>query len=120
MQCMTDRFADRVVVPDVVGMPFHIGRSVATAAGVTLANPDPDGPPISGLAWPGLFYITSQSPVAGTQIYRWDSVVIEIVEHGPAESGALRADSPRPPADTAYAVPEHDQYVDLTENEDKP
>lgn len=123
MQCMTDRFADRVVVPDVVGMPFHIGRDVAEAAGVTLANPDPDGPPISGLAWPGLFYITSQNPVAGTHVYRWDSVVIEIVEYGEygtAESGALRADSPQPPTDAAHAVPEREQYVDLTENEDKP
>lgn len=101
MQCMTDRFADRVVVPDVVGMPFHIGRDVADAAGVTLANPDPDGPPISGLAWPGLFYITSQNPVAGTNSYRWDSVIIEIVEHGTAESGAPRADPLQPPDDAA-------------------
>lgn len=111
---MAERFADRVIVPDVVGIPFHVGRDIAAAAGVTLANPDPDGPPIAGLAWPGLFYITSQFPVAGTQLYRWDSVVVEIVEHGTAESGAPRADFPQPPADTAHAVPEREQYVELT------
>ena len=55
---MADRAADRVTVPDVVGLPFHIGRDVAAEAGVALANPDPDGPPIAALTWPGLFYIT--------------------------------------------------------------
>lgn len=106
-------------MPDVVGIPFHVGRDVATAAGVTLANPDPDGPPIAGLAWPGIFYITSQQPEAGTHVYRWDSVVVEIVEHGTAESGALRAGSPQPPTDASHAVPERGQHVDLTEYEDK-
>lgn len=70
-----------VTVPDVVGLPFHVGRDLASEAGVTLANPDPDGPPISGLAWPGLFYITSQSPAPGTRVERWDSVVIEVEEY---------------------------------------
>ena len=92
---MTRRTADRVTVPDVVGLPFHIGRAVASAAGVSLANPDPDGPPIGALAWPGLFSITSQHPAPGTEVYRWDSVAIEISEHGTAESGA-RAPSPHP------------------------
>lgn len=85
---MADRAADRVTVPDVVGLPFHIGRDIAEAAGVTLANPDPDGQPISALAWPGLFYITSQRPPAGAEVYRWDSVAIEVVEYGTSESGA--------------------------------
>lgn len=82
---MADRAADRVTVPDVVGLPFHIGRDIAEAAGVTLANPDPDGPPISALAWPGLFYITSQRPPGGTEVYRWDSVGIEVVEYGTSD-----------------------------------
>jgi len=70
-----------VTVPDVVGLPFHVGRDLAAEAGVTLANPDPDGPPIAALAWPGLFYITSQSPSPGTQVEQWDSVVIEVEEY---------------------------------------
>ena len=58
-----------MTVPDVVGLPFHVGRDVAWEAGVSLANPDPDGPPIGALAWPGLLYITSQRPAAGTIVY---------------------------------------------------
>jgi hypothetical protein len=115
---MTDRVADQVTVPDVVGLPFHVGRDIASAAGVTLANPDPDGPPIAGLAWPGLFYITSQRPDAGTVLYRWDSVVVEIVEHGTAESNALREDSDPPPHDSAHATPERERLVDLTDRPD--
>jgi hypothetical protein len=69
-----------VVVPSVVGLPFHVGRDLAIEAGVTLANPDPDGPPIAALAWPGLFYITSQQPDAGTLLHEFDSVGIT-VEH---------------------------------------
>lgn len=49
---MVERSADQVTVPDVVGLPFHIRRD-ASAAGVTLAKPDPVGPLIGALAWPG-------------------------------------------------------------------
>ena len=112
---MSDRVAPRVTVPDVVGLPFHVGRDIAADAGVTLANPDPDGPPIGALAWPGLFYITSQSPPAGTELYRWDSVVDEIVEHGVAQRGAVRELSPPPWSDVAHATPTREQFLDLTE-----
>lgn len=111
---MPERFAEKVTVPDVVGMPFHVGRDIATEVGVTLANPDPDGPPISGLAWPGLFYITSQRPAAGTEVYRWDSVLIEVVEHGTAASDARRGSPTDPPGLSAHASPERDIHVDLT------
>ncbi|WP_045279114.1 PASTA domain-containing protein [Microbacterium oxydans] len=90
---MADRAADRVTVPNVIGLPFHVGRDLAHDAGVTLANPDPDGPPIGALAWPGLFYITSQQPAAGATLYRWDSVAVEFIEHGSAESTAIGSDS---------------------------
>lgn len=115
---MAERAVGRVTVPHVVGMPFHVGRDIASAAGVTLANPDSDGPPIGALPWPGLFYITSQYPEAGTVLYRWDSVVVEIVEHGDAESHAFRDDSGPPPRNTADAAPEHDLYIDLTDRPD--
>jgi len=82
---MPERSADKVTVPDVVGLPFHIGRDLASEAGVTLANPDPDGPPIGALAWPGLFYIVSQSPAAGTEVFRWDSVGVEVTRYVPGD-----------------------------------
>lgn len=115
---MVERYADRVTVPDVVGQPFHVGRDIADAAGVTLANPDPDGPPIGALAWPGLFYITSQSPEAGAIVYRWDSVVVEIVAHGVTDSDAVRTPPEPPPSDKAHAVPEQDSFLDLTRDDD--
>jgi hypothetical protein len=110
---VTERFADRVVVPEVVGLPFHVGRDVALRAGVTLANPDPDGAPIGALAWPGLFYVTSQNPAAGTVLYRWDSVAVEVVAYGEADSAAAAIRPGAPPADAAHAVPERDSFVDL-------
>jgi len=87
---MAERMSPRVIVPDVVGLPFHIGRDVASDAGVALANPDPDGPPIAALAWPGLFYITSQHPPAGTEVHQWDSVIVEIVEYPTGETNEDR------------------------------
>jgi beta-lactam-binding protein with PASTA domain len=110
---MVERFASTVTVPDVVGLPFHVGRDLAHSAGVTLANPDPDGPPISALAWPGLFYITSQEPAAGTTVHQWDSVTIEIVEHGTAETWAVLDGTDPPLEDSAYAVPQRESHVDL-------
>jgi beta-lactam-binding protein with PASTA domain len=111
---VVQRAADRVTVPDVVGLPFHIARDLARGAGVTLANPDPDGPPIGALAWPGLFYVTSQNPAAGTVLSRGDSVAPEVVAHGEADSGAMAQPSDVPPADAAHAEPERDAFVDLT------
>ncbi|MBN6040573.1 PASTA domain-containing protein [Amycolatopsis sp. 195334CR] len=68
------RHADVVTVPDVVGMTVRDGRRVATEAGVALAQPDPDGPPLGALTWPGVWVITAQDPPPGSQLYRWDSV----------------------------------------------
>ena len=116
---MGERLADRVTVPDVVGLPFHVGCDVANEAGVTLANPDPDGPPIAALNWPGLFYISSQSPAAGTSVYRWDSVAVETTPYGEADSDAA-AVFPEPPSpDVAHASPEREFLTDLTD-EDEP
>ncbi|MFZ8758827.1 PASTA domain-containing protein [Microbacterium sp. HMH0099] len=82
---MTQRHPANVTVPDVVGLPFHVGRDTASAAGVALASTNPDGPPIGALAWPGLFYITSQQPAAGTVMRQWDSVVVEIKAYDAAK-----------------------------------
>jgi hypothetical protein len=115
---MTDRVAGRVTVPDAVGLPFHVGREIASGESVTLANPDPDGPPIEALTWLGLFYITTQRPQADTVLCRWDSVVVEIVQHGTAESTAVRSSDEPPPHDTAHATPARELWVDLTNRPD--
>ncbi len=84
-----------MIVPDVVGLPFHMGRDLAMEAGVSLANPDPDGPPIGALAWPGLFWIVSQDPAPGTRLPRWDSVRVEIrKDEGPDAAAMVREPPP--------------------------
>lgn len=112
---MVERSGRRVVtVPDVVGLPFHVGRDVAAEAGVALANPDPDGPPIAGLAWPGLYYIVRQEPAPGTLLHEWDSVRIEVVKHGDTPDSESVGPRRVPPVDTARATPEQKHHVDLT------
>lgn len=108
--------ARQVTVPDVVGLPFHVGRDLAAETGVALANPDPDGPPISSLAWPGLYYIVRQDPAPGTVLHEWDSVAVEVVEHGDNPDRAPATPQSAPPADAAHAAPEREGYVDLTDN----
>ena len=103
----SDQSADRVVVPDVVGMIFGIGRALATEAGVTLANPDPDGPPIGALAWPGIFIITHQEPEPGTTPYRWDSVQVW-VRADEASSSVTRLSTATPPSLCARLAPPPD------------
>ncbi len=108
--------ARRVTVPDVVGLPFHVGRDVATGAGVALANTDPDGPSIGSLAWPGLYYIVRQDPAPGTVLYEWDSVGVEVVKHGESPDREPATPQSAPPAASAHAVPAREIYVDLTDD----
>ena len=113
---MADRIARVVTVPDVVGLPFHVGRDLATDAGVALANPDPDGPPIGALAWPGLYYITRQDPAPGTTLHQWASVAVEVVKHGDSPDREPAVPQSPLPADAAHATPEPETIVDLTED----
>lgn len=106
----------RATVPDVVGLPFHVGYDVASEARVVLANPDPDGPPISALAWPGLFLIVRQDPAPGTSLEEWDSVRVEVVKHGDAPDREPADSRPSPPVDVAHATPEREQGGDLRES----
>lgn len=104
-----------VTVPDVVGMPFHVGREVAAEAHVALANPDPDGPPIASLAWPGLYYIVRQDPAPGTSLHEWDSVGVEVVKHGDTPDREPADPRPSPRVDAAHATPEQKQHIDLAD-----
>lgn len=105
-----------MTVPDVVGLPFHIGTDVAAEAGVTLANPDPDGPPIGLLTWPGLDYIVRQETAPGALLYEWDLVGVEVVKHGDVLDREPATPRQSPPVDAAHAKPEPEQYVDVTDD----
>ena len=69
-----------VEVPDLVGMAFHDARDLVAGMGTALANPDPDGPPIGAVAWPGLFFITTQIPSPGSTINRGESIRVTVVK----------------------------------------
>jgi hypothetical protein len=77
---VSDEAADLIVVPHVVGMPFHIARDLAAEKQLALAGVDPDGPSIGSQAWPGLFYVTAQDPTAGSRLRRWASIRVTVIE----------------------------------------
>ncbi|GAB2721250.1 PASTA domain-containing protein [Arthrobacter bambusae] len=99
------RAADFVLVPDVVGERFLKAREIAGAAGLTLANPDPDGPPISELAWRRNTTVQAQSPDPGSLLYRYDSLRVWLRSDLEPDM-ARKPDSPPPSVDSAHAVPE--------------
>ena len=94
---MTGDAADDVLVPDVVGLVVDDARSIAGAAGVVLAQPDPDGPPLAALTWRLPVTVASQDPPPGTPVRRYASVV---VTWSPDEAGVREPRRPVPPSVT--------------------
>ena len=97
-----------VEVPNVVGMRLSDARRVAHSAGVVLAQPDSDGPPLAALTWPLEYIATSQDPHPGARLWRWDSVVVSwrALDRGdPARVREPRRPLPGP-GDVAMALPE--------------
>jgi beta-lactam-binding protein with PASTA domain len=84
---------EQVITPDVVGMVVDRARKVAQAAGVVLAQPDPDGPPLAELTWQRPVTVLRQDPPAGTVLRRWESVV---VTWAPGEAGVREPRRPLP------------------------
>jgi hypothetical protein len=112
------RAAEFVVVPDVVGQRFFSARAVALSAGLALANPDPDGPPISAIAWPNNPIVQSQSPCPGSVLYGNDSLRVWLrIDREPGMAHNL--DEPHPPVNREHATPDKPaQKVEL--NSDVP
>ncbi|ABM10437.1 hypothetical protein AAur_pTC10201 (plasmid) [Paenarthrobacter aurescens TC1] len=97
------RAAEFVVVPDVVGERFLSARDVALSAGLALANPDPDGRPISAIAWPNNPVVQSQSPGPGSVLYRNDSLRVWLrIDREP--DMAHKLDEPPPSVDWEHAT----------------
>jgi hypothetical protein len=101
-----ERIADVVVVPDVVGMTVDAGRQVAHEAGLVLAQPDPDGPPLAALTIPGLFLITEQDPAPGSRLYRRDSVRVRFRADVDGLAGVREPRRPLPDPDALSAETE--------------
>jgi hypothetical protein len=72
--------AGQVEVPQLVGMIVADARQAGHEAGLVVISADPDGPPLGGLTWPGIWIVTAQHPVPGAWLPRWDNVVIEFEE----------------------------------------
>lgn len=108
------RAADVVMVPDVVGEHFLHGRDIAWAAGVSLANPDPDGPPIGAIVWPNDPIIQKQDPPPDSTLYRHDALRVWLSSD--LEPGmARKLDSTPPSVDSAHAIAQGPaQIMDLT------
>jgi hypothetical protein len=50
---------------------------VGHEAGLVVVSADVVEPPLAGLTWAGIWLATTQHPVPGTWLPRWDNVVIE-------------------------------------------
>ncbi len=94
------RCTDSVVVPDVVGLVVTEARQVAHRAGLSLAHPDPDGPPLGALTWPE-YVVTGQQPAPGAQLWRWDSLAVtwSVADRG-GEAGVREPRRPLHPLDS--------------------
>ena len=114
-----DPVTDSVIVPDVVGLPFLEASEIASAAGVSVANPDADGPQISAIVWPNNPTVQSQHPAPGTVTYRWDSLAVWLRSDFEPDM-ARKLDTPPPSTDRAHAMPEAPIQVTDVANEESP
>ena len=112
------RAAKRVDVPNVVGRHFLNARDMAQSAGVTLANPDPDGPPIGAIVWPNDPIVRKQVPAPGSTLYEHDSLRVWLSSD--LEPNLVQnLENPPPSVDSAHASPEKPaRTIDLTSNID--
>jgi len=83
----------------VVGMTVLAGCRAAGDADVLLAPANADGPPLGALLWPheSEYVIATQSPVSGTRVQQYDSVVITYARIGSEGPGAAGVREPRRP-----------------------
>ena len=96
-------------VPDLVGRPVDIANELAAEVGLVLSGADPDGPGIRSRTWPGLFWVTSQDPPAGSVIERGSHVRVTFVEDGQSRSDV--------PAQTGGPLPSLERDADPNDDD---
>lgn len=75
---MSIGIGDPVVFPSVIGLEYSDAEKVAYAAGVVLADFDPDAPPIGAALWPHPHVVTAQHPNPGVAGRAWDSLCVRV------------------------------------------
>ena len=99
----------KLTVPDLVGQPVHIAQEMAANIGFGLASGDPDGPGLRSRTWPGLFWVTSQDPSAGSFLERGSQIRITFVQDGQARSDVPEETGGPTPSLKSHAEAEKDE-----------
>lgn len=74
-----------VPVPDLIGAAWDVAREIGGDAGLWVTAPDPDGPPLAQLGWPG-GVVVAQRPQPGVRVPRGSTLTVW-VEQGPGSAG---------------------------------
>ncbi|HWG63247.1 MAG TPA: PASTA domain-containing protein [Streptosporangiaceae bacterium] len=85
-----------IMVPDVIGMPLDDAQQVLHSKTLVAVGmgPDPDGPPLTSLDWPGAV-VTDQSPESGAMVPAGTSVTLW-VRRGGGSAGVREPRRPDP------------------------
>ena len=87
--------AQLAVVPDVIGLTWDDARAVLMQAHLIAVGPDPDGPPLAALGWPGGL-VVDQDPKAGAALPAGSPVTVWIERGGGAGDREPRRPRPNP------------------------
>lgn len=93
-------------VPDFVGLTVRAARRIGHENGFVVTGPDPDGPPLGALTWPGTWIVTSQDPSAGTRLARGERVIVLFEEQRDPGGGTAGVREPRRPSPSPLSARE--------------
>lgn len=94
------------VVPALIGLTVPAARDVCVDIRIVPISRTPDGSGLAAQTWPGRWVVTAQDPEPGIEVAPGDTVTIEFIEDGPANSDVVARLIPPKPALTEHAVPE--------------
>ena len=103
-------------VPDFVGLTVRAARRLGHENGFVVTGPDPDGPPLGALTWPGTWIVTSQDPSAGTRLARGERVVVLFEEQRDPGGGTAGVREPRRPSPSPLSAREQAEVETAVES----